>query len=68
MNSRIFLDFLHLMLVLVVGEAEEDVAELDEGVEEGVGEGVTTGFASTFSWEIVARIVGDEKVKLCAAK
>ena len=56
------------MLLLVVDEAEEDVAELDEGVEEGVGEGVATGFASTFSWENVARIVGEENVKLWAAR
>ncbi len=50
-------------LLLVDDEAEEDVAWLDEG-EEGVGKGVATGFTSTFSWEIVARIVGEENVKL----
>ncbi len=56
------------VLLLVVGEAEDDVAVLDGGVEEGAGEGVATGFASTFSWEIVARIVGEENVKLWAAR
>ena len=56
------------VLLMVVGEAKEVVAGLDEGVEVGVGEGVATGFASIFSWEIVARIVGDENVKLWAAR
>lgn len=56
------------VLLLVDGEAEEDVAGLGEEVGEGVGEGVATGFASTFSWEIVARMVGEENVKLWAAR
>jgi len=52
------------------GVTMADVVKVGDwvGVGAGVGVGVGLGEGSTGACEILALIVGDEKVKLCAAK